>query len=230
MTSVAVLSALYGPYEWPKPVPPDLGVPALMMTDDPDLEAPGWTLADGHVLTAPFDFSDPAATWPMMQHKFWKCHPALAFLMASMDIPDVIIWLDASMTITVDDFPARCLEALGNDDWSVTPHPWRNCVFDEATFSGHLPRYDKGALDRQAELYRGWHPPNWGLFATGASTRRMTPLVKEIGEQWWHECTTQTHQDQVSLPVLFRLYEEKGLKWNANMPWWQWWHLGEHGR
>lgn len=226
MTSVAILSALMGPYEWAKPVPPDLGVPAIMMTDDMTLDAPGWELRKGWVtFSERHPDWDPAATVPMMEHKFWKCHPHLAVPDA-----DVIIWLDASMTITEPNFVKLCLEALGNDDWSVTPHPWRNCVFDEATFSGHLSRYDKGALDRQAELYRGWHPPGWGLFATGASTRRMTPLVKEIGEQWWHECTTQTHQDQVSLPVLFRLYEEKGLKWNANMPWWQWWHLGEHGR
>ena len=237
VTSVAILSALYGPYEWPKPVPPDLGVPALMMTDDPDLEAPGWTTCvvtdhlvklDGYRGELPW--TDPAATVDMMRHKFWKCHPHMAFRHAGIPDPDVIIWLDASMTITAESFVDKCLAALGDDDWSVTPHPWRGCIYDEASFSAHLPRYHLLSLALQADFYRSFHPPSWGLFATGASTRRMTPLVKEIGEQWWHECCRWTHQDQVSLPVLFRLYEEKGLKWNASMPWWQWWHLGEHGR
>lgn len=226
---VAILSALYGPYEWPKSVPPDLGVPALMMTDDPVLEAPGWTV-HAHQLNGLSVWSDPAATVPMMKHKFWKCHPHLAFHCAGLDEPDVIIWLDASMTITVDGFVDKCLAALGDDDWAVTPHPWRSCVYDEATFSGHLLRYDKPSLDAQADFYRSiGHPPHWGLFATGASIRHVNDITEEIGEQWWHECVTRTHQDQVSLPVLFRLAEGR-LKWNANMPWRQWWHLGEHGR
>lgn len=232
MTSVAILSALYSSYEWAKPVPPDLGVPALMMTDDPDLNAPGWIT---HVLPHHLEFTsgqpwtDPSATVGMMRHKFWKCFPKEAFLAAGLKEPDVVIWLDASITITAPNFVDLCLEALGADDWSVTPHPWRSCVYTEAEFSGHLPRYHKPSLDAQATFYRSiGHPERWGLFATGASVRRMTDQVKEIGGQWWHECTTRTHQDQVSLPVLFRLNES--LKWNARMPWWQWWHLGEHGR
>lgn len=213
-----------GPYEWPKPAPLDLGVPAVMMTDDPDLEAPGWRVEVNWVGLEDPTTWDPAATKAMMEHKFWKCHPHLAAPDA-----DIIIWLDASMTITVPNFVDLCLEALGDDDWAVMSHPWRRCIYDEAQFSGLLSRYDKGSLDAQAEFYRSiGHPPNWGLFATGFSVRRMTDRVKEVGEQWWWECTTRTHQDQVSLPVLFRLAED--LKWNTNLPWWTWFHLGEHGR
>lgn len=205
-----------------------------MMTDDPDLDAPGWTTHvhdsflnddDDEVLAW-----DPKATVGMMRHKFWKTHPDLAFHVAGMAVPDVVIWLDASMTIIVDGFVEKCLEALRDDDWSVTPHPWRGCIFDEAEFSAHLPRYDAETLRAQASFYSQFHPRGWGLFATGASTRRLTRLVKDLGEDWWLECSTRTHQDQVSLPVLFRLYEERGLKWNRNMPWWQWWDLGVHGR
>lgn len=233
MTDVAILSALYQSYEWVKPAPPNLGVPALMMTDDPDLDAPGWQarVHSSFIDDDDENFWDPAATIGMMRHKFWKTHPGLAFQVARMAVPDVVIWLDASMTIVSDTFVERCLEALGDDDWSVTPHPSRTCIFDEAEFSAHLARYDARSVRDQATFYSSWHPANWGLFATGASVRRLTPIVKEVGEQWWWECSTRTHQDQVSLPVLFRLYEEKGLKWNKNMPWGGGlWELTEHGR
>lgn len=221
--NVVVLSALYGAYEWPKPVPQQLGVPAVMMTDE-DLPESGWEYRKVRpgIVT---EFPDPAATVGMMRHKYWKCHPHLAVPDA-----DVVIWVDASISILVDDFVDRCLEALGDDDWAVVPHPARGCIYDEASFSGHLARYDRGSLDIQAQFYSLWHPPNWGLFATGFSVRRLTPLVQEIGEQWWWECSTRTHQDQVSLPVLFRLAEEKGLKWNRNLPWGDWWGLAPHGR
>ena len=230
MTEVAILSALYGPYEWAKPVPLDLGVPALMMTDDPDLDAPGWMVKVVTDHLEDVTWTDPAATVDMMRHKYWKCYPSWAFTYAGMDEPDVVIWLDASMTITEPEFVKKCLEVLGDDDWSVTRHPWRTCVYDEATFSGHLSRYHRPSLEAQAAFYRAiGHPANWGLFATGASIRRMTNTVEELGDQWWWECITRTHQDQVSLPVLFRLAEDR-LKWNANMPWWTWWDLGQHGR
>lgn len=226
-----VLSALYGQYEWPKPVPPDLGVPAILMTDDADTPAGGWEVWHQRPqFMAPFTVADPAATVPMMRHKYWKCYPELALLMTGHTDADVVIWLDASMTITEPNFVDLCLEVLGDDDWAVMKHPWRTCVYDEANFSGLLSRYDKVSLDRQSDFYRTiGHPPNWGLFATGFSVRRMTDVVKEIGDQWWWECSTRTHQDQVSLPVLFRLAEHR-LKWNTNLPWAKWWHLAEHGR
>lgn len=231
MTNVAIYSALYGQYEYPKALP-DLGVPAYLITDEKDIEAPGWEVNFDETpgffvdpLWNEVQKADPAATKPMMEHKFWKTHPEEA-----CGGVDVSIWLDASMEVTDVAFVDRCLDALGDDDWVAVKHPWRDCIYDEATYSGTLSRYNASSLDRQAAFYRDviGHPTHWGLFATGAMVRRHTTLVLEIGEDWWDECCNWGHQDQVSLPVLFRLHER--LKWNTNMPWEGWWINHPHER
>lgn len=229
---VGVFSAIYGDYErTAKPLPADLGVPAVLYTDRHDIQAPGWEVrvVTNHIgdqigYDRSVMWPDPKATWAMMAHKFWKCHPDIAL----SDV-DVSLWVDGSVQITVDRYVERCLDALGDDDWVAVRHPWRSCIFDEATYSATLPRYDAVTVLGQAQFYRQiGHPAGWGLFATGANVRRHTDPVIEIGDHWWHECTQRTHQDQVSLPVLFRLAEDR-LRWNTNMPWHEWWFLHQHG-
>ena len=217
MTEVAIYTAIYGGYDRPKPVPIGIDAPTIMYTDDPDIDAPGW-----EVIVA----DPPKSTlWStMMKHKYWKLHPHRA-------VPgvDVSLWVDGSMTILHTDYAQRCLDALGNDDWSMITHPSRNCIYTEAEYSATLTwRYDASSLLHQAGFYRAiGHPTQWGLFATGANARRHNSVVQALNEHWWYENMTRTHQDQVSLPVLVRIMGDM-LKWNTNMPWHQWWHLGEH--
>lgn len=191
-----------------------------MFTDDPELFAPGW---DVHVKQPP-----GGELWsPMMKHKWFKLHPHQVLPNA-----DISIWLDGSMTILVNDFVQRNLEALGDDDWAMVRHPARNCIYDEAHFSATLSRYDGSALIRQVDYYRSiGHPAQWGLHATGHNIRRHTAAVGRICTQWWFENITRSHQDQLSLPVLLRLDEasEHRLRWNYNLPWHEWWHLSQHG-
>jgi alkaline ceramidase TOD1/glycosyltransferase MUCI70-like protein len=222
---VAVYSALYGPYEDPKPVPVDLGVPAIMFTDNPDLDAPGWQIRHVNHGVATLR-GDPAVTAPMLAHKWWKLHPHLA-------VPDVdvSIWVDASMTILpANGFVARCLDALGDNDWVMAPHPERKCIYDEAVFSALLVhRYDPAAITAQATHYREvvGHPPGWGLFATGHLVRRHTDQVAELGGYWWDECVTWSHQDQLSLPVLLHMVGDK-IRWQTSIPWHTWCWIAPH--
>lgn len=245
MTEVALYSALYEKYEYMKPLPADLGCRAVLYTDEPDIEAPGWEvrvvtdhLSDGLIEKA--QESDPKATVGMLRHKYWKCHPAEAVPDA-----DVTMWIDASLLVVADQYAKRCLEALGDDDWCAVRHPHRDCIYSEAAFSATLPRYDADTLNRQVAVYRAMdHPEHWGLVATGANVRRHTPAAIELGEHWWWEIITRSHQDQLSLPVLLRMHEEGGplhaalhaasgeppFRWNMNMPWDVWWGVYEHGR
>lgn len=220
---LAIYTAIYGGYETPKPLK-DLGVPAYLYTDNPSLVAPGWEIRVRRHYIATVRGS-PAVTGPMLAHKWWKCRPDLA-----CPGVDVSLWVDGSMEITVGDYVERVLGALGSDDWACVPHPARNCIYPEAAFSATLARYDASSINAQAAFYRNvvGHPANWGLIATGANVRRHTPEVIELGQQWWDECTHWSHQDQLSLPVLLRLAEGK-VKWNMNLPWFQWWRLHQHG-
>lgn len=220
---VAIYTAIYGAYETPKPLK-DLGIPAYMYTDDPTCFVEGWTtvVVPHYIATVK---GSPAVTGPMLAHKFWKCHPAVACPEAT-----VSLWIDGSMEVVVDDYVQRSLSALGSDDWACVPHPARGCIYPEAEFSATLARYDARSIRAQAAFYRDvvGHPANWGLVATGSNVRRHTPEVIELGQQWWQECLNWSHQDQLSLPVLFRLNEGK-VKWNMNMPWHEWWRLYPHG-
>lgn len=222
----AVVSALYGGYNRPPAVPSDLGVPAIMYTDDPHLDAPGWEVRYvNHGITTLL--GDPARVGPMLAHKWWK-------LFAGLDEHDVTIWLDASMTITAPGFVGKCLAALGDHDLAFVRHPWRDCIYDEAEFSAGLDRYRDEAphIRAQASFYRNIAvPAHRGLVATGFYVRRDGPRVRQLMADWWWEIITRSHQDQVSLPVLLHL--DKMIKYAMTLPWHDgrgWVHLGGHLR
>lgn len=224
---VSLYTSIYGRYDSVKPVPLDLGVPAFFYTDSVETaeraRESGWT-----ALVVPHSVATlngrPGITEPMLNHKWWKTHPDRA-----CPNTEVSIWIDGSMTITTPEFVKLCVEALGDDDWALTPHPSRTCIYPEADYSATLTwRYDAPSIKAQAAHYSTFHPFNWGLMATGFCVRRHTPAVIEVGEHWWDECVNWSHQDQISLPVLLRLFEGK-VRINWNLPWFQWWFLHEHG-
>lgn len=225
---VALYTAVYGRSDWVKPAPkvPD-GVPCYFYTDSVhvgrEAEAAGWTpvVVPHYVATLK---GSPAITAPMLAHKWWKTHPELACPGA-----EVSFWIDGSMEVTVPDYIDRGLVALGADDWACVPHPARSCIYPEADYSATLTwRYDAASIRAQADFYRAFHPPGYGLIATGANVRRHTPRVLELSDAWWIECLQWSHQDQISLPVLLRLSDGE-VKWNMNLPWHQDWILHEHG-
>lgn len=225
---VGLYTAVYGGYETPKPIRVHSRVPCVMYTDSDVVaekaEAVGWQprLVRHYITTLR---GDPKVVGPMLAHKWWKTHPHLALPEAHISL-----WLDGSMELTVGNYVERAIAALGDDDWACVPHPARNCIYPEAWFSATLARYDAPSILAQANFYREvvGHPVSWGLIATGANVRRHTDSVIELSDQWWDECINWSHQDQLSLPVLFRLNEGK-VKWNMNLPWHQWWHLHQHG-
>ncbi len=221
---VGLYTAVYGNYDDPRSAP-ILPVPCRLFTDEPgdfDVDL-GW---DVWGIGPKVEDSEGKIHEPtnMLRHKFWKTHPAAAFPDA-----EISIWVDGSIEITDPDFVDKALDYLGDADWMTMKHPWRDCVYDEAVFSAQLSRYDGVRLTQQADFYRDviGHPVHWGLPATGILVRRHTEAVVEMGEQWWDECLHWTHQDQVSLPVLARLNEEK-VKTIFTLPWGEGWTYHEH--
>lgn len=219
---------MYGGYDWPKDLAHVIldDVNAYLWTDDYDVGLKADELGWHAILDE--DPTGDSELSPMLKAKFIKTHPLLAAHGA-----DISIWVDGSMTITAPNFVNLCLEALGNDDVSLTPHPWRDCIWTEALETAQLRRYDDCDPLKQVNFYADvvGHPRNWGLFASGAFTVRHNERTKEWGEHWYHDCVFHTYQDQLSLPVITRLMaEERGLKWNRNMPWAKWWGIANHLR
>jgi hypothetical protein len=191
----------------------------------------GWTpkVLDSPYLDMGHDaakYGDPAIVVPMLSHKWFKTHPAEVLPTA-----DISIWIDGSMEIVAPDFFELCLEALDSDDWACMPHPARTCIYPEASYSATLTwRYDAPSINAQAEHYSHFHPANWGLIATGFNVRRHTPAVLELADEWWTENVQWSHQDQLSLPVLMKLYSEQGkVRFNYALPWHQWLTHYPHG-
>jgi alkaline ceramidase TOD1/glycosyltransferase MUCI70-like protein len=246
---VAIYSAIYGSYEaTAKPLPADLLCPAYLFTDSEQIaiqceHVGGWTAIYD---TSPYERftpdpanGDPALVAPMLAHKFWKTHPLEADFKASGDAfgfpAEITIWLDGNMQIKGSGvaFVDRCLAALGEDDWSVMRHPWRDCIYAEAEYTATVCayRYSPEAIRRQVAAYEAppWsHPRGWGLPATGNMVRRHTEIVQAAGEAWWSHNLQYSHQDQLSLPVVFAEYGDR-LRYNYDLPWGELWELIPHG-
>lgn len=248
---LALFSAVYGIYEaTAKPLPPDLGIPAVMFTDNPAIadQAPsaGWSVV---VTSYPYERfeanpanGDPAVVTPMLAHKYWKTHPAEAMERAADQVGhdiDTSIWIDGNMRITMPgaQWVQYNVDALGDDEWSLMAHPWRTCLYDEEVYTSAVcwGRYSVEAMRRQINHYReDWvHPAGWGLFASGHMVRRHTPTVFRVGDDWWNHNVRWSHQDQLSLPVLVRAYSGSAvaampLRYNTNLPWGLW-ELQPHG-
>jgi hypothetical protein len=257
---LALYSAVYGTYEaTAKPLPPDLGIPAIMLTDNEQIAesaaAGGWTvvfdLTPYDRFTADPANGDPAVVTPMLAHKYWKTHPVEAtwhWARLQGDITQIVdasIWVDGNMRITMagPEWVARNVAALGDDEWSLMAHPWRSCVYTEHAYTAAVcaGRYSVEALQRQIDAVRASsHPEGWGLFATGHMVRRHTNMVNDLGELWWRANVMYSHQDQLSLPPLLRvqaLLSESFARHESIVPglgWnanlpWAMWSLDPHG-
>lgn len=242
---LGLYTAIYGDYEASaKPLPADLGIPAVMFTDNWDLyhqsQTVGWHAVYSELPYGEF-FADPRngdhdVVTPMLAHKYWKTHPAEAFAnVADLRFADVdtSIWIDGNMQIAMPgaEWVARNVAALGDDDWSLMRHPWRTTVRDEHAYTAAVcwGRYSVEAMQRLANAL--FDPPtafadNVGLFASGHMVRRHTPEVSVTCEDWWAMNVAFTHQDQLSLPFVIQKHSPK---YNANLPWGLFGELHPHG-
>lgn len=226
---IQVYSAIYGEYDHPKPTRMIESYDTPIMYTDSDRTAAeavhmGW---EARVVRHHYEspHGDPSIVVPMLNHKFWKTHPDIA---VGMDY-DMSIWIDGSIEVTNEFFTSNCVEALGNADWSHVPHPARQCIYPEAEYSATLTwRYDAESILNQMYHYQKFHPPGWALFATGVNIRRHTDHVFMMSDLWWEEILNWSHQDQISLPVLQRIMEDK-VPWNQNLTWFKDWTLHPHG-
>ena len=128
----------------------------------------------------------------------------------------VTIWIDSSVTILRPDFADLCLSELGDDDALFMPHPWRDCIYDEAQAS-LMPeldhKYGGQFIPEQMAAYReAGHPEHWGLVQSTVMVRRDNVRTATLNDQWWNEITYWSIQDQLSLPYLVR--KAKWLRWH----------------
>jgi hypothetical protein len=191
---IGIVTAVYDNFDELRPLPEQSEeVDAVCVTDDPELEAPGW-----RIMYEPRPGVDPNRA-----AKTGKCLP-----WAYSDC-EVTIWLDAQFEVVSSDFArtaATCVDAA--HPIAQYPHPQRDCIYEEAAVSATMARYHGEPLAEQVAHYRLalGHPPGWGLYAAGVTVRLDTPKVRAMGSAWLHQINRWSVQDQVSLPVVLRAY------------------------
>jgi hypothetical protein len=193
MPDVAIITAITDGYDALKPVMPqeDLDVEWVCVTDGAPMpyveDTAGWTLicnptAGGH--------PNRAAKWPKLRPWNFTTAPAS-------------IWIDASFRVTSPRFAIEVISYA--QPIAQFAHPWRDCIYDEATASVGLPKYQGERIAEQADYYREkGHPRSWGLWAAGVIARRHTTAVRDLASVWSQEIITWSFQDQISQPYALR--------------------------
>lgn len=116
------------------------------------------------------------------------------------------IWIDGRMEITSPHFAAEVLDYV--QTYGMWTHPARDCLYQEAAFSQHLPKYQGQDLAGQADYYLGeGMPRHWGLWAAGLIVYKHP--MRAVANQWMTEIENWTIQDQVSLPYVAWLTGDK---------------------
>ena len=211
----ALITAIYGGYDWLKPLRPNTGFSeAVCVTDDPTLQADGW-----RVVVDPA----PPGEHPRLSAKRPRCLP-----WEYVD-DDTVLWLDGSFIVA--DGAAQIVDQhLADGDLVLWRHPsGRIDAYEEAEFSAPLPKYRDEPLREQCKTYHlAGLPTGSGLWETGMLARRRTRLIEDMGRMWLNEIHRHTIQDQVSLPyVLWRLgiepvpWRTGSSHWDCGWAWYQ---------
>lgn len=185
----AVLSAIYDSYDTVKPplIQQGVDVEWIMVTDDPDLVAPGW-----RVVVEPYP-----GVHPNRAAKRAKMFPWL-YTEAEQSV-----WIDASFQVVSRSFVRDVIRMA--DPIAQFKHPWRNCIYTEIAECVAVKKYAKSGLEAQEAHYRELgHPERWGLWASGVTARHHTPEIRAMSEQWYNDIYEFSYQDQVSLPPALR--------------------------
>lgn len=187
--TIAVVSAVFGAYdEILPPVEQTVDVAEwVMVTDEPDLHAPGWRVV---VERRPHVHSNVAAKIP-------KLFPNL------YTAAEITVWMDASAVIGPN-IVRLCCDALGVSNWAQLPHAHRNDLLDEVACSRTMSKYDGQDLEGQVASYLAeGMPSNYGLWATGLIARRKSVVSGAVGNRWLREIIRWSFQDQLSEAYAF---------------------------
>lgn len=185
--TVALVSAIYGGYDAPKPLPPDHGFDDAVLVADREVDAPGWRVV-----------VDPSPLHPRLAAKRPKCLP-----WEYVDA-DASVWVDGAYALPGSALRTAADRNLAEHDLVVSEH-WedRDDVAAEAEWCRSWPKYRDWPLREQVDHYRrcGLPAPS-GLWACGTVARRHTAQQMTLGAAWLDECHAWSIQDQISFPFV----------------------------
>lgn len=184
---LTAVSAIYGKYDPIPPVPVGFDY-AVMVTDEPMSKTNGWTN-----IVFPSKFFSPR-----LAAKLPKCRPDL------FSSTQHNVWVDGTLR-DPNGWLAKNARKMfeDGDEFIVWEHPWRNCLFDEATFCLDVEKYKLELLKKVMQEYSNeGMPKQYGLYACGAIGLKTTQTTIDLGNEWLTQSIKNTIQDQVTLPYI----------------------------
>jgi SAM-dependent methyltransferase len=116
---------------------------------------------------------------------------------------DIVVWIDGRIAPTGAKLRPMLRRALRSSTIASYPHPWRQCLYDEARECAALRLAPEVELKTQAAEYSAaGFPRRAGLWNTMVVARRRTEAMVEFGRDWWAQLQKHTLRDQVSFPYV----------------------------
>lgn len=203
------------------------GLRYVLLTDN--LEAPRPANWDVRPVPLRFDRArDDAILLAMWCRYFpWEAVP---------DADDLVLWIDGRVHVNTDPRATRGPHeglhgALGpTGDWLQFRHPERDCIYDESIAHRDLsmdhPEVISAHMGRYAEA---GFPRHFGLHCSGWILRRRTAATEEMGRLWWHEVSTGSFRDQLSLDfVRWHMGDRISFRSMPPSDWNYWFALLDH--
>ncbi|MFJ3391458.1 glycosyltransferase domain-containing protein [Leifsonia aquatica] len=210
----AVYTALLGEYEdiSEQHVARETDTPFICFTDRDDLVSDTWTIVKVE-LPFPFDLVRSQRYFKIRGHEL-------------LDGFDETLYIDNSVQLEVT--PDVILEQwLGDADFAVSRHSWRDRVIDEFDEIVRLNYDDAARVNEQLLHYAEAYPdvmdehPYWN----GVLARRWTPEVTATMGIWFDHVLRYSRRDQLSANVAFALgpARVKAIEEDNNAsPWHRW--------
>lgn len=184
---LTLITSMFGGYDTVRPLPEGHGFDdAILVTDDPSLDVPGWRTV-----------TRPSSGHPRLDAKAPKLTP-WRFVDAAESV-----WIDAACEVAGPSF-REWVSAHPPAELRAWKHPEpRMCLFQEALYCQDWPKYRDQPIRQQTDHYRAaGMPDGFGLWACGTLYWRHTSRAQVFGEMWLQEQTRWSIQDQIALPYL----------------------------
>ncbi|MDW2092046.1 DUF616 domain-containing protein [Vibrio sp. 1865] len=160
----------------------------ICITDNRDLTSKTWDVRYVNTDTDTDNDNDKARL-----NRLYKFFPMEFFDYESS------LYIDGNISIT-GDVSLLFDECLNKQDISISKHPFRTCLYEEAEVCVRTGKASKNDVSLQIEKYQSeGFPKGYGLFENNVIFRKHTEAIETLMKDWHLEFSNHSKRDQLSL-------------------------------
>lgn len=196
MKSIAVYTALIGPYDKLRDPPLDPHCDYFCFTDDRNLKSTRFEIVQ----------VDSASQHPTRVARY---HKVLSHRVLSQY--RYTLWLDTSAVLRFNDIRAFVHQAVRQHPIATHSHPCNDDVYGELERCIRYRKDDPATMRAQVERYRAQGlPEGTGMVTSSVLVRDSAhPRLREFEDSWWREIELGSYRDQLSFNY---------VSWKLNIP------------